>query len=230
MNKSYYRRAISYAYFLDRELNKDLVHQAYINYWHTMGRDLFEEPIGRVLKCVKWAYYDMLKKKYGTNPKRKFFDYYESGKFYDPVDNRYYSLGIDSLSPDYILEGKELHDYIETVPQPRQNKIPAVLNKIVNLKYQGFKNHEIADQLAMSKALVTYYLKQVMSYINNPIRTSTVPLTKKITRKTFEDKYKHDYVFDLDRNCDHNESYQIVVHRDRDEYILVIEKEDPKIC
>lgn len=62
--------------------------------------------------------------------------------------------------------------------------------------------------------------------MTNPFAANPAPISKKILRKTFEENEKYrDYVFDTNRNCDANEYYQLVVHKNRDEYLLIKEPE-----
>jgi len=147
MNREYYRRAISYAYFLDHELNKDLVHQAYLDYWSATGKDLFDsERIGTVLQAVKWAYWASLKKVYGGGriKSRSFESYIEQKPNY--------------LTPDIILEGKDLEEYIYNMPTSVSfNPLTISVNKIIELKLRGFKNTEIAKHLGVTPALITYH-------------------------------------------------------------------------
>lgn len=59
--------------------------------------------------------------------------------------------------------------------------------------------------------------------INNPFVGSRIKLSKRITRKTYEEKYKDEYKYDVDKDCDANEFYQIVCNGD--DYILIKEKQ-----
>lgn len=67
-----------------------------------------------------------------------------------------------------------------------------------------------------------------MTYINSPFNGSKVkmPSKNKMTRKTFENKpeMKENFVFDVERgDCDHNEFYTQLIHKDTEEYALIIE-------
>lgn len=64
--------------------------------------------------------------------------------------------------------------------------------------------------------------------INNPFSGNKAVIKKKMTRKVYEEKYKNEYSYDPSKGnwCDYNETAQILVHNDREEYILVKEKAD----
>lgn len=62
--------------------------------------------------------------------------------------------------------------------------------------------------------------------ITNPFSGSKVKISRKITRKYFDenpDKFS-DYKYDVNKDCDSNEYYQLQVNS-QDEYLLIRENE-----
>jgi hypothetical protein len=63
--------------------------------------------------------------------------------------------------------------------------------------------------------------------VNNPFAGNRAEPIKKLTRRYFKEteKYKSNYIYDTERQwCDSNESYTLLVHKDREEYLLISEK------
>jgi hypothetical protein len=57
--------------------------------------------------------------------------------------------------------------------------------------------------------------------INNPFAGSRIKISKRITRKTYDEKYKDEYKYDPEMDCETNEFYEIVTNGT--DYILVKE-------
>ena len=64
--------------------------------------------------------------------------------------------------------------------------------------------------------------------IHNPFHGNKAIITKKMSRKQYDEKYKDTYVYDpeLGDFCDFNETSAIYVHKETGEYLLVKEKAD----
>jgi hypothetical protein len=59
---------------------------------------------------------------------------------------------------------------------------------------------------------------------NNPLVSSTVDISKKISRKLYNEKYIDEYKYDPE-TCDRNEYYEIVTNGV--DFILIKEKDEP---
>lgn len=58
--KLLYQKALSYAYFIDPKLYKDIVHDSFIRWFEKTGKDLFDEHERTVMSVIKktwWSYY-----------------------------------------------------------------------------------------------------------------------------------------------------------------------------
>jgi hypothetical protein len=63
--------------------------------------------------------------------------------------------------------------------------------------------------------------------LRNPFVANPLGIIEKVTRKIYErdkNKYK-EYTLDFERDADHNEHYTLLVHKERHEGLLIIEKE-----
>jgi hypothetical protein len=63
--------------------------------------------------------------------------------------------------------------------------------------------------------------------VNNPFNGNNAKPIKRISLKQYNEKYKDEYILDLNREwCDENETSILAVHREREEYILVKKGKD----
>ena len=199
----YYQQARSYAYKLDPILYRDLVHDTYVSF-QNRGRDLFSEPLPLIFRAIKYTFWDYLKHKYGTGDVRYVLEPYQEQ--------------ITEITPFEELVAVELEEKIEDGLQtitPRDK--PQILKQIVHLKCRGFLNTEIAEHLGVSKHLIGYYLKQLMSFINNPFNGSKTKITKKLSEKAWEKRKDHDE-FELEVDSEYS---KLFVHSESKEGWLV---------
>ncbi len=215
--KQSYYRSCGYAFHLNKYLYKDLVHDAWVKYFCNTGNDLFNESPYFIAKAIRYAYQDIWGKEYymkdGVRYQRQFV-------VNDSISH--------SMTPEKILISQEFcqefFKRIDSYESPNNQKLR--LKEFVELVLLGYSQSEIAEIMGIGRTNVTYYknkVKQIVLMIHNPIRTSTVQLSKKLTRKTYEEKYKDQYEYSAERGCDSNESYEIVVHKEKDEYLLIKE-------
>jgi hypothetical protein len=92
---------------------------------------------------------------------------------------------------------------------------------------------EISKETGMSPQRLHYYklkLRKIineMQGVNNPFAGNRAKPIKKVTLKQYNEKYKDEYVCDFERQwCDENETAMLVVHKEREEYILVKLRKD----
>jgi DNA-directed RNA polymerase specialized sigma24 family protein len=225
-----YQRALRYAMKCCPPLYKDLTHTAYIRHYNKHGTNLFEENLGTVLRYVRNVWFNEVRdrkyQKSGELHTKQFVD----------IDDLPLSSG---QPPDSILISKEFYeelfrrvDNYNSGHRTGWSLSSSVLRKFLDLLNQGYKSSEICEEMNISPQTLHYYKKKLktiinqMDEINNPFNGNRAIIKKKVSRKVFEEKYKDDYVYDPEKGtwCDYNETAQILVHRDREEYILVKEK------
>jgi len=222
--RSVYDRACSYAWKCSPWLYKDLVHHAWLLNFEKDGTNLFDKDIYHVLRCIRNAWFNEIKKG----------KYMYEGEFYkkDFVSNE--RLINSEPLPDQQLITKQFYDelykrvssYFSGHPIGKSIR-PETLIQFVSLVDQGYSNPEIAEVLEVTTQAVYYYRKKIKSIIqtmqiNNPFAANRAVPIKKITKKQYEEKYKDEYVCDFNRQwCDENETALLAVHKEREEYILV---------
>ena len=172
MNMINYKKAKKYAKKLKRVDPLDLVHDAYLTWHKKTGKDLFDEPIGRVFTVIRITFMSFLKKnKYqqGGGSKRGS----ATRKFVTPLERgrrqyfEYDGHKVNNITPEdeYIAtEKSELFDRIVNSLPPNRTCFsdnPQFVKDLLRLKKKGFKNYEIAKTFGVDKSLITYYFKQV---------------------------------------------------------------------
>jgi DNA-directed RNA polymerase specialized sigma24 family protein len=223
--KNNYQRALSYAWKCNPALCRDFVHQAYIQNYNKDGTNLFEDKgIYYILRCVRNVWFTYIR-----DSRFQYRGEHYRKQWFEVTDNL---NSAKTPSPQALLESKEfIENFHKQLTQSQQNKerkhVPAeTLHEVVRLLEEGYNKTEIAEILNTSPQVIGYYskkIKTVINRMNNPLRTSTVPILKTITRRTYEtsELYKA-FKYDKD-TCDHNEYYEIVT--DGKDFILVREKE-----
>jgi hypothetical protein len=165
MNTRNYSQANDYARKLTRNLNNkeslDLVHDAYLIYHKRTGKDLFDEPQGRIRVVLLNLFYECTKKNTiqggGDNHNR-----WASKKFV--------SIPYKIYRHNYTFDDQQVNNVtpldicIANDTLARYKKLcitsSGKLKHILILKGKGFKNTEIGEWLGVSKQLVAYYIKQ----------------------------------------------------------------------
>lgn len=143
-----YNKAKKYLYKVTPELYKDILHDAYLNYYRRTGLNLFNQPNTNVIGVIRNQWYEELRKSlYKKNGERLPYIITE----FD--DHRY-----NPITPEDILVGKET---LETVQQrTNQFEKPEIADYVLTLRIEGYDNKEIAEILNLS-------LHQVKRYVNN---------------------------------------------------------------
>lgn len=155
-----YALANRYAWKLKYTDSTDLVHDCYLMWWDKNKRNLFEEPNGVICKVIKLSFLSYLKKDNYTYNKTSY-----GKRAYESFDSE--SLHTyNTITPEDHLIGKELltsyNDLINKCQDSRAVFTGNVdsLRLILKRRLEGFNNKEIADELGVSKSLITYYLDQ----------------------------------------------------------------------
>lgn len=206
----YYWKARSYAHHLEPTLYRDIVHDAFVDYALKNNKNLFDEPLALIFRVVRYRFYDFLKVKHGWNGKEK-----------NPTRSyiEYNDHLINRITPLDELEGIQLNEQINsasTLIFTHTNSRPNLLNSILDLKKRGYMNKEISQVLSISPTLITYYLKRLMSYINNPF-TDKKEKGRSISAHQWDKlSDKEDYLLE-----EENEFYVLYRHKESGEGLLV---------
>ena len=233
--RSNYDRALSYAWKCCPPLYKDITHTAYVRHFNKHGTNLFDRDIYVVLRWVKNVWFNEVRsnryQKNGELFNRQFYTIDES-----PLDKEYNAFCPTSktMQPDQELISKEFYqELFKRVDEYTNGRTLGcqintnILRQFLSLVDNGYTYPEICEELGMSAQRVHYYKKKIQKIIkqmeiNNPFHGNKAQPVKTISFKTYAEKYKQDYVCDFNRQwCDENETTMLVVHKDREEYILV---------
>lgn len=154
-----YTKACRYAYKLDFTNYRDLVHDAFVSFWNTKQKNLFLEHEGFVMRVVKHKWYDALRRgNYLINTKLGRNVVYTDVKPNHKVTN---------ITPEDILIAKDLKNRLDrfanSLPDMsgNRNSPPETLRYIVKKKIEGYENHEIAEELGVSRNSIHHHLKKV---------------------------------------------------------------------
>ena len=149
MNVKVYNSARRYAEKLKFTDSQDLLHDAYLIWYDKKGVDMFDEPVWKVFTVIRLTFLAFLKaKKRRHTYFEEFVDGYHKANQITPEDE---AIATD-LKKEYLQLGR----------LTRQNAHNhSIINDILFRKAFGLRNDEIAEDLSVSKSLVTYYLKQV---------------------------------------------------------------------
>lgn len=169
-----YKRAKSYAYKLDTNNYRDLVHNAYIQHYDRTGKNLFDESDYYVMRLIKWVRNDEYRK-FSTVTK-----YQETDGKYEVVDRyqRWHELPelASNDAPDLAIEAEETYQSIIDKIQKynilfdtRENLSNSVdveairqrMLQILTYKLAGYKNTEIASLMNLSSQVVGYYARKI---------------------------------------------------------------------
>lgn len=144
MTSDNYAKARSYCYKLNKDLYRDVLHDAYVHWFEKTNKDLFDEPLPRVIRVIKLTW----------------FGYYVTKR--KVVNRNVFSSYNDNLSnnetPEAILISKELEEsFIASCPKLQLD--------VYLLAVQGYKAHEIAKILDIYKSHVSYYFKKIRTWV-----------------------------------------------------------------
>lgn len=135
-----YNQGRSYSYKLAKNLYKDVLHDAYVKWYDKTGHNLFDEPISRVIKVIKYTWFGYYVNKRKVQNRDVFVEYD------DHMVNR--------TTPEDEMIGKELEQQFTSCDSKMQLEIYLYA-------VQGYRPYEIAKVLGVSKGLLTYYFKKM---------------------------------------------------------------------
>lgn len=219
MNVENYRKARSYSFKLDSELYRDILHDAYLAWWNKCERDLFDEHIGTIIKTVKYTFFAHLKNNVW------FYNKVNQGqrKFVEFDENIFYA----TTPEDEYIATELLGEYMELINSVPKDRAVFTGNEettkeILTKRLNGYTNKEIAEEMGISKALITYYLNRTKlsefetrnkKMINNPFNGSKTKVKKRLTEKQWEERTDKDE-FELESE---NEWDRLYVHKESKE-------------
>lgn len=220
-----YRSAYKYSLKLTKdEFNyKDILHDAWIGYYTRTGKNLLEEHDGLVMRTIKWEFYNKVR---NEKFKNKVSDEHLPSQF-DPIkmyETKEFYCCLYDLVSKYKVDAK--------IPNTNKN-IHSIsgetLVEILDLVDRGFSFREIEEKMSMSQQKLQYHKEKLRTIIRNmlvqsPFNSNKLKV-KKITKAEYEkhpEKYD-DYVYDTDRWADCNESYTQLVHKEKEEGLLIVE-------
>lgn len=165
-NKKYWW-ARSYLYKLDPDNHKDLCHDAYISYWKGTGKNLFDESEGMITTVIKRTAFSFWKSNSWQHNKERQgsrqFVQFIGGDEDGTVDDEMIPHKFNPITPLDELVAQELLDkyYVLTETQREsRGHNTHIIRKILDMRIEGFNNKEIAEELGVTKSLVTYYVKE----------------------------------------------------------------------
>lgn len=140
MNNVNYYKARSYAWKINHDDYMDVLHDAYLSWFNKTGDNLFDEPMPRVLKVVKLTY--MARWKAISRHNTEFVGLGD-------LD----TAGVDT--PENILIAKETKQRYTNLATNEKSA------EILELKSLGLRNVDIAEKWNVTKAVVTWYLRNI---------------------------------------------------------------------
>lgn len=153
---SIYERAKSYAYKLEQRGGllsyKDLLHDSYIAWYNKTQKNLLEEPIGVVLKVIKYTFRAKMSKERfqydkDRNNWRKFVE------FEDHICN--------NITPEKALIGKDEVKHLISNIELKYPRSSEQMLEALRLKFEGYSQDEIADHLNLTKSHISYYFSNI---------------------------------------------------------------------
>lgn len=222
MARSIYWRAVSYSYVINKggPYYMDDLQAAFVHYFNKTGKNLFDQHDGCVLQCIKW----MSRWRYSNATHNKSF------VEFDTYHRPNHKTPLDELEEREAVE--RIYDRIRRYHSGYELRSidPNQLIQFTKYLEQGYTVEETRGFMGLTVGQAYNYKKKIKSILRqmtNPFSGNKAPISKKILRKTFDsnpEKYE-DYVYDTDRDCDSNEYYELRVHKDKPEWILIKEPE-----
>lgn len=175
MNNKNYKRASGYAFRLVGELNRDLLHDAYIVWFNKTSNDLFEEDPRVITQVVKnvWRSKYIQPMTYVSNGE-KFSRTFCDIDSHATNECTYADLyNTTKITPEDIYVANELNSNILAYKPPisanntntyKQNAAKQHLD-IYLYAVQGYTRKEIADMLGVTWPTVDNYFKRIKAYI-----------------------------------------------------------------
>jgi len=155
MDKKNYQQAIRYAIKMsDNYHSKDLVHDAFLRWYNKTGNDLFDQPLGTILRVVK----NVKRSEYSS--KGFMFDGVVYPKTFIPLDDPEQNFQLTTeRSPEYMLLSKEIFEQV-------QKGLSEFDHKTFTSMVEGYLIKEITELQNRSGVTMTASVKRIKAQIN----------------------------------------------------------------
>jgi DNA-binding CsgD family transcriptional regulator len=140
-----YNKAKRYLFKVNSEVYKDVLHDAFLNYFRRTGLNLFDRPNGNVIGVVKNEYFSYLRSKmFRRHGERLPFQFttFEDHSF-------------TSVTPEDILIGEETQQQIESRLSSFED--PRLAGEVLRMRMEGYNTKEISKELYLSIQQVKRY-------------------------------------------------------------------------
>lgn len=151
-----YNQARGYAYALDKQYNRDILHDSYLVWYDKTGRNLFDEHRGVITKTVKNLHM--------SGWTRKTFMW--RGVIYNKIRmliESDVSFGVKQINAHVPFTNQNPHDllvYAETIELIRQ-RLSSRAQLVFEGLLLGYNQTEIALQMAVYRQIIQYEVKQI---------------------------------------------------------------------
>lgn len=208
----------------------DLLHDAYLNWYENKGENLFENPVGRIARVVKNINGNILSKKNwywrGQVNRRQF-----SEEVVGVVNTDNEKQTSDSLLGAWGMEFPKQQYESQDVVDNIRNSLTDFDARVLDLKLEGYKEHEIQKIMKRSNPIITRSIKNIKkkmsSELLNPFNGSRVKVVKRVLRKTYDSNPEHYADFEKGDEFLDNEYYTLLTSKTNPKEGLLI-KEIPK--
>jgi DNA-directed RNA polymerase specialized sigma24 family protein len=143
LNKQAYREAWGYTYKLRRSDNVDIVHDAYIRWYDTTGRDLFDEHRGTIARALRYSYLKSMSRTTFKYKGESFVRHYRSKDDINADDIPAHEF-VTHDTPFDTLITEESENLIKHSLSPGQLRVYSYFK-------QGYNTQEVADELGMTR-------------------------------------------------------------------------------
>lgn len=224
-----YTEAVRYATVISRDHDaKDLVHNAFLYHYELTGGDMFDQPKGYVLRCIKNAW----RRRYRAT------QFIFRGELVTPKILDIWDHEVSGgITPERALMSKEFvdefHRRIDNYRQSTGRPMPpSILKEFLRYLEDGYTVPEIEVEMNVSRARLHKYTAKFKSIVksmqeyepHNPFNGNNVVPVKVVKRETYEKnpgKYS-EFVYDTDRGADFNEYFMLLVN-EKGEGLLIRE-------
>lgn len=150
-----YKNALSYAFKLDSNNYRDLVHSAYLSHYdRNNGENLFDRHQGYIMKAIRWYRdYEWRSQQYEFRGERFVYEHQSYSEAYDPNYD----------SPDLILEKNEAYENL--LKQINVFDTREQLIQILTYRVAGFSQKEIANLMGFTVSYISWQMKRLKQLI-----------------------------------------------------------------
>jgi hypothetical protein len=161
-HRSKYDKARGYAYRLDSENSRDLVHTAYIKHYDKTGGNMFDETMHYICWRIKMVWLTNYKKSITRNHENTQSRYVKMDEDY--FDNIPTSVFIEENIDYQTFIG----NFITNISVSNtKNETKETLFSVLALCLKGYRQVDIRKELNMSQQTVNLYIKRLRQLYND---------------------------------------------------------------